>query len=609
MPAPKYHSPESISSRQGVQLQKLSAEVQALRAHNVALQAALNLARNAEDELADYKRRLIAAQSRMQIALDRRELYLGEQIADDKIQGGFIRLQGLVKRISINFLVTTPDPGSSEAALNPLFNWYQRDLDIEQLREFMFDPTHRRFRKGIIRGYIAHRTFMYATRLGISSSTHDAWLAPELASALARLEDLMNRKRLSSTSNSKLASKSITIEEVNEWRARTCFLLEKVVPPDVDHSLLLRLAKDVVTGILPWAPAEKAGDILNHTMTLVSRFIKFAQLLRRQRAHWTVSPGKAISVPNWSRMQDEDAEMDYEQNPKYLNSNARVLTLFPALMKQGNEIGEMYSEETCIEKAQVHTFVPQYGNEAAAERPQAARSDMNRRTINGAHVPVGRVQTVDVNHFETVSSSSRVGYDSVGRISQGTQISAYTRSGGSTSASLPVQRNKAPRIDQSSFTNGTHIGRGEQVRHQSHPVPDPVYSYVNTPTLNAQASYLGSQNTANRHTQALAKKDVNERRSIDLVVNAGDARRSVDQAPRINKSIPGASTQHSDTSQKSSQARSWFKGSFWKSSSKSSTDRQGSGPSESSITVNSVARPRTASFDVSSRQARNSSHY
>lgn len=239
-----------------------------------------------------------------------------------------------MKQISTYFLDAVPDPESNEAALLSLYGRCKNELQVEQLRAIMLDRRHRRLRRGIIRGSIAHRTFMYATRLQISSSTPDSWLAPELAIALAQLEDQLSQKRSSSTQNKKLSMKTITTEEVNEWRARTCFLLQKVVPPDVVDRTLLRLARSIVADILPWAPMNMADAIIQKTMILVRGAIAFSQQLRRQRAHWTVWTGEAISVPHWSWMQDENADGHDERNPTNFNSNARVLSLFPAFIKR-----------------------------------------------------------------------------------------------------------------------------------------------------------------------------------------------------------------------------------------------------------------------------------
>ena len=352
--------------------------------HSSQLQHVLADAQMWQRKYGEIGAKLTTTQVRMQAAIDQRESYLGEQISDKDLIRDMRTLRINVKMLASRFLEVTPGLEASEEALKPIIAVFGPE-NAHTMRAVMLDPQHKKVRKVFIRAWIANSVFIDILRPRAQpNSARDFWLPSDLASAVSSLEEQLSPpnsfdRSSHDTSPGKPATNRVELDllivrfeasaavDGNEWRARTCYLLQKIMPKFADEESILGIARRAVSTILPWIAADKVEAIYRDVVLFVRKVVTLHRQLRRQRAYWKILVSGMLTVPDWSLMRDEDGESSDDDDDEGegekqaqigIGAESYVFGLFPALLKQDFESGKMLEQEKVVEKALVVNFVP-----------------------------------------------------------------------------------------------------------------------------------------------------------------------------------------------------------------------------------------------------------
>lgn len=164
-------------------------------------------------------------------------------------------------------------------------------------------------------------------------------------------------------------SKTATPREINFWRSNT---LKMVVATESHRRRVRERKKELVAEIesllVNTIPAKgNAGKRADSLEIVVDQAVALALTLRVQRANYFLyheSPGKKLQgeiMELEGGADDSDDESGEESSSNRLieflkgkGQQRKVgLTLFPALIKNGNDEGEKYDESECLFKAKV----------------------------------------------------------------------------------------------------------------------------------------------------------------------------------------------------------------------------------------------------------------
>ncbi|RDI80094.1 hypothetical protein Vi05172_g9926 [Venturia inaequalis] len=199
------------------------------------------------------------------------------------------------------------------------------------------------------------------------TSQLDPWLDEHLAKSFSDLEN-----RLQSA-----GSTVISKRKVHDWRALTAELLSKTSgqgsQSKATQEHLRNMVKDVMSVVAPWTnhPCEGGQTLDNLSDQLFMTYldaVNFSQLLRRQRACWSVKFPKRVpaaledGVADFGNLRVDPGSMagvldeDEDRDPEKLGRQFVEIVVTPALWKRGNMAGEQFETEHTFVKAVVVIF-------------------------------------------------------------------------------------------------------------------------------------------------------------------------------------------------------------------------------------------------------------
>ncbi|KAH7081491.1 hypothetical protein BKA63DRAFT_210163 [Paraphoma chrysanthemicola] len=297
--------------------------------------------------------------NKMQTTMDNRELFLGDQAHDDNICGSFSGLMTAIKTWSQRF-----SGGKGDSFKEEEFADYQRVMPLCTVLRDLEGVTSQKKRKRLfVRGWTAYimsqslfRTFDIMGVIGT-----DVWLEKGLAEDFSYMEKALWYSE----------RKVISYRSFNDWRAFTAELLTKAVATDSLHEksddrarrIVREAVSDVMDVVRPWHVTGDPEDVRADEDQLYRIFrdaAQFAQLLRRQRALWSIRFASRPRLPvkdetrtgplmfDPSSMKDDrgdDEDMSLEAMKKcYVD-----IIVMPALYKRGTMNGERFeSEEAAV---------------------------------------------------------------------------------------------------------------------------------------------------------------------------------------------------------------------------------------------------------------------
>lgn len=157
--------------------------------------------------------------------------------------------------------------------------------------------------------------------------------------------------------------------ELNDWRALTVFHLCKLDDADARNEYIDvctgPIAKGIVS-VLGSLSTQAPGILEDELRNILNKAVRLSQLMRRQRACWSVRHPADLALSQSARMMlfdhvymedkdDDEEEMADEgsQPPKPVK-----IVIFPGLHKQGNADGDHFDVESCVARSLVRCGEP-----------------------------------------------------------------------------------------------------------------------------------------------------------------------------------------------------------------------------------------------------------
>lgn len=177
--------------------------------------------------------------------------------------------------------------------------------------------------------------------------------------------DNQEQQLLKSLANS--FTETATVREIHFWRSDT---LKMVVATEHHKRSVCERKKEIVAKIesllVDTVPAGgNAGKRVDSLKIVVDQAVALALMLRVQRAEYFLyrpGPGKKLQE-NLMQLEDDDSEDEGGEEGgsgsrlmEFLKGKSQKkigLTVYPALVKNGNDEGENYEQSECLCKARV----------------------------------------------------------------------------------------------------------------------------------------------------------------------------------------------------------------------------------------------------------------
>jgi len=145
---------------------------------------------------------------------------------------------------------------------------------------------------------------------------------------------------------------TITVCELNDWRAFTVSLLSRTEPipklQERTYAIARIFASQLMVMISEWAKPTETRETLELSITVIlQKALEFAMEIRKQRAYWSVELPCRSTEFNEEVMENVDAD-EVDHTRKVVE-----LYLFPGLYKQGNADGEHFDVKRCFVKGKV----------------------------------------------------------------------------------------------------------------------------------------------------------------------------------------------------------------------------------------------------------------
>ncbi|KAI0437598.1 hypothetical protein F4803DRAFT_142742 [Xylaria telfairii] len=319
------------------------------------------LLRDSDEKSNKLKRR----NEKLQGYIDNDESTLGHQQSDDVVLSQFRSLILGIKSWSNRYCGSSSQEAASRSQDTDFSIHWEEDHEITQnifpLNQSKEDFIHslsdvrqkRKFLRGWIGLHIAETIFrtLPSTRHPQGSGA-DIWIPDELGSHVNEVEiALLNSGNL------------VTRSDFNQWRSFTMSLLFKKYPGLSEETsfFMMKDAKQIVKHIVPKHDRDPAAQKLMENVYKPA--LELAQLLRRQRASWSVefpytNRHKTNSNYNGcifddSCMKDsEDDEEELRGHQIYTHKWVQAVVT-PVLYKSGTIDGKQYNVEIVVEKAEV----------------------------------------------------------------------------------------------------------------------------------------------------------------------------------------------------------------------------------------------------------------
>lgn len=301
----------------------------------------------------------------MQLVLDSKELCVGMQQSDSVVLGSFRMLFGQVKNWVSNLSeITRPMPAGPSAELfeplllaapGPSYDAIPQSLSASV-------KTRRWVLRAGLSSILCANIFR-CSDWSVPSAAMDIWLDQEMSGCFSALEN-----RLSAAGPLK-----IPVRSLNDWRALTAELLSATDQDATDRHHKVEYLHLILKPILKlaafWASDQDRKHMGQQLLTIFERAVDFSQMLRRQRASWSIrypvdaassarSPTHRQALPfDRDTMEDiDDDDEEEEEGPESKGSaRPKLVDYFiePALLKRGNMEGGNFDMETCACRAVV----------------------------------------------------------------------------------------------------------------------------------------------------------------------------------------------------------------------------------------------------------------
>ncbi|KAI0517989.1 hypothetical protein F5B22DRAFT_87347 [Xylaria bambusicola] len=338
------------------QQQRLEKELHELRQissdQRKEIEELKRMIRDGDEKSNKLKRR----NEKLQAQIDNDESVLGHQKSDEDVKAPFQSMNIAIKNWTSKWCDTTRR--NIECTFDRLFcekrmGIVQSILPLVKNQDdfisLILDVKRRRkFVRGWIGFHIANDIFRTLPGPSGNESGSDIWIPAKIRGSVDEVEHTL----LSS-------GKCLSMSDFNQWRSLTMTLLFKKYPSISDDAwcFMSENARDAVHDIAPIIPRVDRDAAVKHLIETVYRpALEFAQLLRRQRALWSVrfpclmTVGRS-SIFNPACMKDSD---DDEEEPRQLDAQRYIeIVSTPVLYKSGNIDGKQYDEENVVEKAEI----------------------------------------------------------------------------------------------------------------------------------------------------------------------------------------------------------------------------------------------------------------
>ncbi|KAH7357224.1 hypothetical protein BKA65DRAFT_475009 [Rhexocercosporidium sp. MPI-PUGE-AT-0058] len=363
MPQPSFHADNYLSTEHEDRTERYRRERNEARRLTDSLSAKVS---KLEKELsvqheAVYETKESA--TRVRLAMQDKELFIGPQALDRVIQEQFITIFKNV-RTSSRFLGggESVNLASLKPEVRKQFDTIAPGLDDGGLSKILDGKSTRRyFLQGWIALVMTERLFpTLPDEQYPGAETKDLWLEEPRAGDLWSLEKV-------------LANTAVAPRDFNDWRAYSATLLWKSRTSDdlpaSTHEYLWKLCSEVMSTAGLWCPAphdqqKMASELLN----IFSDAVHFVRLLRTQRAQWSLRFPKPYSNAPISPLQqggpnyfDSKPQSRIMFDPYTMRSIAphdddertdnKFVQIFitPALFKRGDTDGEKFDVFSCID--------------------------------------------------------------------------------------------------------------------------------------------------------------------------------------------------------------------------------------------------------------------
>jgi hypothetical protein len=246
----------------------------------------------------------------------------------------------------------------------------------EGLQTLIHYPGDRRqVAKGYVYRILYERVFSVHHRRStgpVLPNCTDLWISEDAAKAVSSLERIFRNEVETVHEHDKLgavdAAAHITEREYQTWRSYTMSLLSRtcVTIKDPSSSAFEKQSSEILQAIWEvlgtWLPASDHASTREGLGQIIAKAIKIMQLLRMQRAYWTIAypdwhpirtPPKLFFNPltmvDRGTSQGRVSEIPQES----LRNRTVELVIRPALFKRGDASGNKFDIESCLVRAEV----------------------------------------------------------------------------------------------------------------------------------------------------------------------------------------------------------------------------------------------------------------
>ncbi|CAG8962467.1 hypothetical protein HYFRA_00014197 [Hymenoscyphus fraxineus] len=369
-PAPKH---EDRTERYRRQRDEAETLVESMKSELTKLEQELSAQQDAVLETKE-------SATRVRLAMQDKELFIGPQALDRIVQEKFITLFKNVRTSSrflnggepVNLLSFKPEvrkqfdiiaPGLDDAGICNLLNG---------------KSTRRYFLQGWIALVMTERLFpTLPDEQYPGTDTKDLWLEGSQAGNLRDLERA-------------LSNKAVNPKDLNDWRAYSASLLWKSRVSDnfpaSTHDYMWKLCGEIMETAGIWCPDHHERDKLAAELfNIFSEAVHFVRLLRVQRAQWSLRfPKPHNTAPRILLQQGQLNSLDTKLRPIVMfdestmrsiaphdddeRTDNKFVQIFirPALFKRGDTDGEKFGVFSCIDASvimwgelQIHHALPQ----------------------------------------------------------------------------------------------------------------------------------------------------------------------------------------------------------------------------------------------------------
>ncbi|KAL9118988.1 MAG: hypothetical protein Q9187_004458 [Circinaria calcarea] len=281
----------------------------------------------------------------LQTILDNKQFFLGPQAPDEDIRTRFSSIFTSIKTWSTYFMygpVEDLDIGDN------ILDKYQRVLPLcTQISHVKTVIAAKKQRRLLVRGWAAFIAYkrILATNTSSKRNGTDLWLDKNSAQSFSLLEQKLSLRDQA----------QLPVRMLNDWRAWTAELLSKTIDDQMlrasSQTAIMDSVHEVMGFVGHLAQPSKAQELATGLCDIYVEAVRFAQLLRQQRAIWSVHFPKRPTTPINSELMFDPGRMRNELNgddildEETLKQQLVEITVTPALLKSGNADGEHYDKE------------------------------------------------------------------------------------------------------------------------------------------------------------------------------------------------------------------------------------------------------------------------